>query len=143
MPPSPVGSGRTDEGRTSQRPAPVAPYLVLMPLHLHDGDASLTLTSTAVRATTAWCQAAIPLGLGPDELPRLAASLRRLSEDGYGSYLWTNDGGEVRIEVVMAKRGETHWSVRLQAAPDFLHELRLVFVGLQEELVALANGFSP
>ena len=38
-----------------------------------------------------------------------------------------------------AKRGETHGSVRLQAPPDFLHELRMVFVGRQEELEGLAD----
>lgn len=108
-------------------------------LQLHDADASLRLSSTCVEAVTAWCRATVPLTLGPDELPRLAAALRRLDEDGHGSALWANDGGEVRIEVVMAKRGETHWSVRLQSPPDFLHELRLVFVGPQEDLEALAN----
>ena len=40
----------------------------------------------------------------------------------------------------MAKRGETHWSVRLQAPPDFLHELRLVFVGRQDDLATQANA---
>ena len=88
---------------------------------------------------TGWCRATVPLALGVDELPRLAASLRDLAARGHGSALWTNEGGEVRIETVMAKRGETHWSVRLQAPPDFLHELRLVFVGQQDDLPGLAD----
>lgn len=109
-----------------------------MPLRLQDADASLLLAAETVEAQTAWCRAAVPLTLAPGELPRLAENLRRLAADGHGSTLWTNDGGEVRIEVVMAKRGETHWSVRLQAPPDFLHELRLVFVGRQDDLESLA-----
>ena len=111
-------------------------------LLLRDADASLRLAPDRAEAATAWCRAAIPLALGPEELPRLAAALRRLAEDGHGSALWTNEGGEVRIEVVMAKRGETHWSVRLQSPPDFLHELRLVFVGRQDELPGLAESLS-
>ena len=109
-------------------------------LELRDADASLHLSASCVEAETAWCRATIALSLGPDELPRLATALRRLGEAGHGSALWTNDGGEVRIEIVMAKRGETHWSVRLQSPPDFLHEMRLVFVGRQEDLVALAQS---
>ncbi len=105
-----------------------------MPLHLQDSPAAFFLDANRVEAATAWCRASIPLALGPDELPRLARALRRLAGEGHGSALWANDGGEVRIEVVMAKHGETHWSVRLQAPPDFLHELRLVFVGRQEDL---------
>lgn len=100
--------------------------------------ARLSLSTTEVTAETGWCRAAIPLSLGPNELPRFGTGLRRLIEDGFGSYLWQNDGGEVRIEVVMAKRDETHWSVRLQAPPDFLHELRIVFVGRQADLSVLA-----
>ena len=111
-----------------------------MSLTLWDGDASLLLSAAHVEARTAWLGAEIPLSLGSDELPRLAAALRRLDEEGHGSALWTNEGGEVRIEVVMAKRGETHWSVRLQSPPDFLHELRLVFVGRQEALAGLAES---
>ena len=111
-----------------------------MLLTLQNGDARLALAETFVKAETAWCRAAITLDLGSDELPRLAIGLRRLTAEGSGSFLWTNGGGEVRIEVAMAKRGETHWSVRLQAPPDFLHELRLVFVGRQEELEDLADG---
>lgn len=109
-------------------------------LRLQDGEARFYLGSEVVEGSTGWVQARIPLDLGDEELPRLAAGLRKLAEEGHGSFLWANEGGEVRIEVVMAKRGETHWSVRLQAAPDFLHELRLVFVGRQEELVGLAEG---
>ena len=109
-------------------------------LQLRDGDASLLLTTTCVEATTGWCRATIPLYLGPDELPRLSDVLHRLTDEGHGSALWANDGGEVRIEVVMAKRGETHWSVRLQAPPDFLHELRLVFVGRQDELPRITES---
>ncbi len=109
-------------------------------LVLNDGDATFRLTVDASEARTAWCQAAIPLALKPDELPRLAEGLRRLAADGHGSCLWTNEGGEVRIEVVMAKRLETHWSVRLQAPPDFLHEFRLVFVGRQEDLSDRLEG---
>ena len=111
-----------------------------MGLILRDGGAAFTLAPAYVEAQTVWCRARVALALGPDELPRLAAALRRLVDDGHGSALWTNDGGEVRIEVVMAKRGETHWSVRLQAPPDFLHELRLVFVGRQDELSDLIEG---
>ena len=109
-----------------------------MGLTLRDADAALVLTAARVEARTAWCHAHIDLALGEDELPRLADGIRRLSRDGHGSTLWINGGGEVRIEVVMAKRGETHWSVRLQSPPDFLHELRLVFVGRQDELEGLA-----
>ena len=108
-------------------------------LALRDGDASLLLSATRVEARTAWCRATVPLALGPDELPRLATALRRLAEEGHGSTLWANEGGEVRIEVAMAKRDETHWSVRLQSLPDFLHELRMVFVGRQEDLEGLAD----
>ena len=108
-------------------------------LQLRDGDASFVLTPSSVQAATAWCRASVPLSLGAVELPRLGEGLRRLIDEGHGSALWTNDGGEVRIEVVMAKRGETHWSVRLQAPPDFLHELRLVFVGRQDELPKVAE----
>jgi hypothetical protein len=108
-------------------------------LRLQDGAASLSLSQEHVEASTGWSQARIPLDLSHEELPRLGLGLRKLAEEGHGSFLWANEGGEVRIEVVMAKRGETHWSVRLQAAPDFLHELRLVFVGRQDELVGLAN----
>ena len=108
-------------------------------LRLQDGGASLLLAADAVQARTGWGQASIPLALDEGELARLADGLRRLGTDGNGSFLWSNDGGEVRIEVVMAKRGETHWSVRLQAPPDFLHELRLVFVGRQDDLPGLAN----
>ena len=110
-----------------------------MSLNLSDGDATLTLSATRVEAETAWCRGSIPLALAPEELPRLAQVLRQLAGEGHGSALWANDGGEVRIEVVMAKRGETHWSVRLQAPPDFLHELRLVFVGRQEDLEGVAE----
>ena len=110
-----------------------------MPLHLQDGDASLIMTADMVQARTSWGQASIPLAPDEGELARLADGLRQLSGQGHGSFLWSNDGGEVRIEVVMAKRGETHWSVRLQAPPDFLHELRLVFVGWQDDLPGLAN----
>jgi hypothetical protein len=85
----------------------------------------------------------LPLDLNAEEFPRLAQGLRKLAEDGFGSFLWSNEGGEVRIEVVMAKRGETHWSVRLQAPPDFLHELRLVFVGKQEDLLTHAESLTP
>ena len=108
-------------------------------LNLRDADASLHLFPSRVEAQTAWCRAVIPLVLGPDELPRLGSALRALDEGGSGSLLWTNDGGEVRIEVAMAKREETHWSIRLQAPPDFLHELRMVFVGRQEDLRTLAE----
>ncbi|RYG22038.1 hypothetical protein EON82_17840 [bacterium] len=106
-----------------------------MPLVLRDGAASLTLSVSEVGASTGWCEAKIPLNLSDDELPRLAEGLRKLAQDGHGSFLWTNEGGELRIEIVMAKRGETHWSVRLQSPPDFLHELRLVFVGDQDDLL--------
>jgi hypothetical protein len=106
---------------------------------LRDGDATFILSSNLVEASTAWCRASIPLALGPHELPRLAEGLRKLADDGHGSFLWTNEGGEIRLETVMAKRGETHWSVRLQAPPDFLHELRLVFVGRQEQLASLVD----
>lgn len=109
---------------------------------IQDGDARFFLMEDRAEAGTGWCQASIPLALGPDELPRLANGLRELAADGNGSFLWANDGGEVRIEVAMAKRGETHWSVRLQAPPDFLHELRLVFVGRQNDLPGLADGLS-
>ncbi len=111
-------------------------------LRLQDGEATLLLLPDQIEASTGWSQARIALDLSEGELPRLAAGLRKLAEDGHGSFLWANEGGEVRIEVVMAKRGETHWSVRLQAAPDFLHELRLVFVGRQEELLGLADGLA-
>lgn len=110
-----------------------------MPLNLQDGDASFALSPQKAQASTAWCRASVPLVLNADELPRLREGLQRLAADEHGSFLWTNEGGEVRIEVVMAKRGETHWSVRLQAPPDFLHELRLVFVGRQEDLPILAR----
>lgn len=113
-----------------------------MGLLLHDGPASLTLSEKEVRANTRWCQALVPLALEPNELPHLAAGMRKLAEDGHGSFLWSNEGGEVRIEIVMAKRGETHWSVRLQAPPDFLHELRLVFVGRQDDLLDQAENLS-
>lgn len=108
-------------------------------LTLRDGEACLFLDATRIEASTLWCRASVPLTLGSDELPRLADGLRQLFQDGHGSFLWANDGGEVRLEVVMAKKGETHWSLRLQAPPDFLHELRLVFVGRQDELERLAN----
>lgn len=109
-------------------------------LRLRDGDASFLLSRTEVMAKTAWSEATIPLSLGEEELPRLGLGLRRLAEVGSGSLIWANDRGEVRIEVAMAKRGETHWSVRLQAPPDFLHELRLVFVGGQDELPQIAES---
>ena len=109
---------------------------------LADGGASLRLTPGGIEAATSWCRASVPLTLGPDELPRLAEGLRRLADESYGSFLWFNDGGEVRLEIVMAKKGETHWSLRLQAPPDFLHELRLVFVGRQAELGALADSLN-
>lgn len=111
-----------------------------MGLTLHDGAAFLTLEPHGVRAGTAWCHASVPLRMSPEELARLARGLRDLGSKGSGSFLWANEGGEVRIEVVMAKRGETHWSLRIQAPPDFLHELRLVFVGRQDELGSLAQG---
>lgn len=111
-----------------------------MPLELHDADARLTLSSTRVQAETAWCRAAIPLSLGMDEVVRFAHGLRSLHDEGSGAFLWSNEAGEVRIEIVMAKRGEVHWSVRLQAPPDYLHELRMVFVGRQEGLVRLADS---
>ncbi len=111
-----------------------------MPLMLRDVATRLILSPERVEAETGWCRASIPLALGADEIARLADGLRRLVTDGHGSFLWSNEGGEVRMEIVMAKRGETHWSVRLQAPPDFLHELRLVFVGRQEELEGLAHG---
>ena len=78
-----------------------------MLLNLQDDEASLALTATEVQATTTWCKAAVPLALGPEELPRLADGLRRLASNGHGSLLWTNEGGQVRIEVVMAKRGDS------------------------------------
>lgn len=102
------------------------------------GGASFYLRKDVAEAELAWAHANVPLDLAPDELPRLAEGLRRLAREGNGSFLWANDGGEVRIEVVMAKRDETHWSIRLQAPPDFLHELRLVFVGRQADLEGLA-----
>ena len=114
-----------------------------MRLDLNDGPANLTLSMTEVRASTGWCQAGVLLQLREDELPRLAEGLRKLAEEGHGSFLWTNEGGEVRIEIVMAKRGETHWSVRLQSPPDFLHELRLVFVGRQDQLLTHAGNLDP
>ncbi len=110
---------------------------------LVDGDARMVLSAERIEASTAGCPASVPLSLGSDELPRLAEGLRRLADEGNGSFLWTNDGGEVRLEIVMAKRGETHWSLRLQAPPDFLHELRLVFVGRQEDLDDLAKRLPP
>ena len=109
---------------------------------LQDGDARFLLVGNRVEADTGWCRASIPLDLGPEEPLRLGEGLRRLAADGSGAFLWANDSGEVRIEVAMAKRGETHWSVRLQAPPDFLHELRLVFVGRQDDLAGLADALS-
>ena len=110
---------------------------------LIDGDASMTLLTDRIEAATVWCRASVPLSLGPEELPTLAEGLERLADESYGSFLWFNDGGEIRLEIVMAKKGETHWSLRLQAPPDFLHELRLVFVGKQEDLEGLAESLRP
>lgn len=112
-----------------------------MAFELEDGEAWLRLSQDEVTFKTGWCHGSIPLDLEPEELGRLADGIVRLAEKGSGSFFWSNDGNEVQMEIVMAKRDETHWSVRLQAAPDYLHELRLVFVGRQADLMKLARSF--
>lgn len=110
-----------------------------MPLRLRDADATLFLSASRIEANTAWCRAEIALSVSQEELCELGRGLENLGKTGHGSFLWRNYGGEIRLEVVMAKRDETHFSVTLQSGPDFLHELRLVFVGRQTDLPRLAE----
>lgn len=110
-----------------------------MAFRIQDADATLVLSRSRLQAATAWCRAEIVVSISDEELRSLAQGLRDLAAAGHGSFLWRNHGGEIRLEVVMAKREETHFSATLQSSPDFLHELRLVFVGRQEELAELAE----
>jgi len=60
-----------------------------------------------------------------------------LAADGHGSRTLQTENGTVTVTLVMAKKGELHVSIRLQQPPDNLHEARLFYNRLQQELPEL------